>query len=95
MQFFPRFTLSNHPNLVMIPKTTNYMRIIVVDEELPLPVDMHLIRGAIPDIIHEMPYDSGWFMHLQEMTKLESLVCTLADANFTSIRVSNTDVLLA
>ena len=93
VQFFPRFTLSNHPGLVMIPKTTNYMRIIVVDEELPPPVDMHLIRGAIPDRIHEMPYDSGWFMHLQEMTELESLVCALVDANFTFIRVSNTDIL--
>ena len=64
----------------MIPKSTNYIRIIVVDEELPPPMDMHLIRGAIPDIMHWMPYDSGWFMHLQEMIELESVVCTLAES---------------
>jgi len=93
VQFFPRFTLSNHPGLATIPKITNYMRIIVVDDELPLPLDMHIIRGAIPDRIHEMPYDSDWFMHLQEMTKLESLVCTLTEAIFTSIRASNADIL--
>jgi hypothetical protein len=79
--FFPRFTLLSHPGLVMIPKSTNHMRIIVVDEGLPLPVDMHLIRGAIPDIMHAMPYDPGWFMHLQEMIELKDLVCTLAEAN--------------
>ena len=71
----------------------NYMRIIVVDDELPLPIDMHLIRGAIPDRIYEMPYDSDWFTHLQEMIKLESLVCTLAEASFASIRASNADML--
>ena len=73
--FFPRFTLSSHPDLLIIPKSTDYMRIIIVDEELPLPVDMHLIRCVIPDAIHKMPYDPGWYMHLQEMIKLESLVC--------------------
>ena len=93
VHFYPRFTLSNLPRLATIPKTANYMRIIVVDDELPPPIDMHLIRGVIPDKIHEMPYDSDWFIHLQEMTELESLVCTLAEANSTSIRVSNADIL--
>jgi hypothetical protein len=91
--FSPRFTFSSHPGLVMIPKSTAYMRIIIVDEELPLPIDMHLIRGAIPDIMHKMPYDSGWSIHLQEMTEMESVVRTSAEA--ISTRVGNTNVLLS
>ena len=78
--FYPRFTLIRHPALAVIPKSTDYMRIIIVDEELPPPIDIHLIRGVIPDKMHEMPYDSGWLMHLQEIAALESLVCTSAQA---------------
>lgn len=77
--FNPRFTLSRHPALAILPKSTNYMRIIIVDQELPPPIDMHPIRCVIPDEMHEMPYDSGWFMHLQEIVALESLVCTTAE----------------
>lgn len=71
----------------MMPKSTNYIRIIVVDEELPPPIDMYLIRGAIPDIVHRMPYDSGWLVHLQEMIELESVVCTLAESILNSVRL--------
>jgi hypothetical protein len=75
--FNPRFTLSSHAGLAIIPKSTDYMRIIAVDEELPLPIDMHLIRSIVPDRVHEMPHDSSWYFHLQEMVALESLVCAL------------------
>lgn len=92
--FYPRFTLSGHSSLAIIPKSTNYIRIIIVDEGLPPPIDIHLIRAAIPDRVDVMPYDSDWRMHLQEMVALESLVCILAVAFFTSIGVSDANILL-
>ena len=93
--FYPRFTLSRHPALAIIPKNTDYMRIIIVDEELPPPIDMHPIKCVIPDKMHEMPYDSSWFVHLQEIVALDSLVCTAAAVFLTSIRIIGANKLLS